>query len=245
MRSGLRIRLTVAVLSVCAFGACATRTHGLNNLGVPCSVATPQLNADWREWNDLVQTPAGCEFDGGQRCEILRQKILRLATDCPTNRDVLIANALLAFERRDFVRTQQLLDELSALGESLPEAIMLRARIALREGNAPFAIRLLAREIHRTGDHAGLRETYASALYLAAHWDEALAQLGIAKELGAPAWRIAYSQALILEAAARFEEARAAYELALRERPNWKPAESRLRGLLATHANTGGKTPVR
>ena len=144
------------------------------------------------------------------------------------------ATALLAFSQRNLVRTQQLLDELAGLGVSLPEASELRARIALEQGNAQFALRFLDSQIRLHGDHPGLRETYASALFVTNRWDEAQAQLAVARQLGAPVWRIAYGEGLIEESKGNFASAKSWYEQALQQRPKWTPAESRLRALVAS-----------
>ncbi len=54
-----------------------------------------------------------------------------------------------------------MLDELASLHTAYPEAAVLRARIALEEGNRPFAIRFLDQQIRQFGDVPQLRETYA------------------------------------------------------------------------------------
>ena len=202
--------------------------------GTPCSVAGARLSAAWRELNTALQTPGGCETDGGVQCDALRAQIERLSVDCPNNTEIVMANALLAFEARNFARSQQLLDELFSLGISNPEAAVLRTRIALEQGNIPFALRFAEQQIRQMGDDPGLRETYASALYLVRRWDEARAQLQTAQQLGAPVWRIAYGQGLIAEADGKFDEAKLRYQAALQARPGWKQADSRLRALVAS-----------
>ena len=97
----------------------------------------------------------------------------------------------------------------------------------------PFALKFLAQQIRISMDHAGLREVYASALYLAKRLEEAKSELEIAAALGAPKWRIAYHRGLIEEATGHLAEAERNYEDALRERPGWKAADSRLKGLQA------------
>jgi tetratricopeptide (TPR) repeat protein len=228
-------RLTPLLLvSGCLTLSCAHRTMGLSTLGTPCSTAGPRLTQAWRGLNDALETPGGCEKDNGLHCQALRAQIERLSVDCPNNPDVLMANALLAFEARNLVRAQQLLDELTMLRVTYPEAAVLRARIALEQGNLQFALRFLDQQIRQTGDYAGLRETYASALFLAGRMDEARAQLLAAKQLGAPAWRIAYGQGLIDESVGKFEFAKQCYQEALQDKPGWRQAESRLRALQAS-----------
>ena len=144
-----------------------------------------------------------------------------------------MANAILAFQSHDLVRSQQLLDQLLSLDAKYPEAVSLRARIALQEGNLHFAIRFLQEQLRRFGDNPGIHETYASALYLSHLWNDARVQLGIAAKLGAPDWRISFGLGLIDESQGLFAQAKAHYEEALRARPNWKPPEARLRALIA------------
>lgn len=234
MRSRL---IAVAGLAACAClqPGCATRsTRGLSPLGVSCSVAEAHLKEDWRKLMDATQTPDGCLVDNGLLCDAIRARIRRLAVDCPSNSEVILANAVLAFEERNLVGAQQLLDQLDAMRPLEPEAAVLRARIALQDGNDQFAIRYLTKQIELHGDNADLRETFASALYFAKRWDEAVQQLDIARELGAPAWRISYGRGLIEEARANYAQARRFYEASLQGRPGWPVALSRLRALIAS-----------
>src|SRR5581483_2170287 len=92
--------------------SCAHRPPRLSNLGTSCGSAGAQLSQNWKALNDAVQAPGGCAQDNGLACAALRAKIERLSVDCPNNPDVIMANALLAFEDRRFTRAQQLLDEL-------------------------------------------------------------------------------------------------------------------------------------
>ena len=194
---------------------------------------------DWQLLSEARQTPEGCQKDNGLACDALRAKIERLSADCPSNSHVAMANAVLAFDDRNFARAQQLLDELFGPGNMNPEAVVLRARIAMEQGNMPFAVKFLEQQIHQIGDHAGLRETYASAFYLTGHWAEAQAQLTVAQRLGAPAWRTAYGLGLIEEAQGHYEQAKLRYEAALKAKPGYQTAESRLRALVAS-----GKIPA-
>ena len=211
-----------------AFSSCA---HVPVRLATPCVSASARLFESWRELQDARQSPGGCDAEDGVHCERLRIRIQRLSMDCASSPDVVMANALLAFDDRDFVRAQQLLDELFSLQVTYPEAAILRGRIALEQGNIPFALRFLDQQVRQMGDHGPLRETYASALFLAGRWDEARAQLGVAQRLGSPGWRVAYGEGLIEEAAGRPAEARQRYQEALQARPEWKAAASRLRAL--------------
>jgi tetratricopeptide (TPR) repeat protein len=161
----------------------------------------------------------------------LQGEIERLALVCPAHVPTLMANAVIAYDEQRPARSQQFLDQILAQPGSHPDAAVLRARIAVDEGNVPFARRLLEQQIRLAPDHAGLRETYGGALYLERQWPEARRELNAAAALGAPTWRIAYHLGLIEEAQGQFDAARRYYAEALAGNPAWAPAQSRLKGL--------------
>jgi len=227
-------RAAAVLAGVFLVASCSQRHTRVSPLGTSCSAAGARLAQSWRALQDALQTPGGCDPNNGLHCEALRSQIERLSVDCPSHPDVIMANALLAFEARNFVRSQQLIDQLFGLRVSYPEAAVLRARIAMEEGNVQYALRFLDQQIRQTGDHAGLRETYASALYLAGRFDDSRTQLMAAQVLGAPLWRVAFGKGLLEEAAGKFEDAKHRYRQAIEARPGWKQAESRLRALIAS-----------
>lgn len=177
----------------------------------------------------------GCDGGAGQGrtsdCGRLRREIERLALVCPGHVPTLMANAVIAYDEHQPVKSQQFLDQILAEARSYPDAAVLRARIAIEEGNLPFARRLLKQQIKLTPDHAGLHETYGATLYLERQLPDAARELAVAGELGAPSWRIAYHLGLVAEASGRLEEARRYYTEALEANPGWAPARSRLKGL--------------
>jgi len=228
-------RVTPLVLMCCCLElACTSRIARPRAAVAFCGTAGSRVHQAWQNLSAAVQTPGGCDPDNGLRCDTIRAEMERLSVECPYSPDVVMANALLAFEDHNPARAQQLLDELSALGVSNPEAASLRIRIAIEEGNIPFALRFAEQQIRHMGDDAGLRETYASALYFAGRWEETRTQLAAAQELGAPAWRVGYAQGLVAESEGKFDEAKQRYQEALKSRPEWRQAESRLRALIAT-----------
>lgn len=164
-------------------------------------------------------------------CEHLRKQIERLAIAFPNDPDVLLANAVVAFEAGRPEEAEKDLDALRRIDPIQPEATLLRARIAISEGNLRLARRMLDEQIELTPDHAGLRELSSSVLYLEERYDEAGFELEIASRLGAPAWRVAYHRGLIFEATGRDSEAENAYRVALELEPAFDPARSRLRAL--------------
>jgi predicted Zn-dependent protease len=179
----------------------------------------------------------GCEGAaverGSSECERLKREIERLAVVCPGHAPTLMANAVLAYDDQRPADAQQALDLILAQPRAYPDAAVLRARIAIEEGNVPFARRLLEQQIKLVPDHSGLHETYAATLYLDGKLADARDELTMAGTLGAPRWRIAYHLGLIEEASGRGTEASRFYAEALQGNPGWAPAESRLRALRA------------
>jgi len=179
----------------------------------------------------------GCDAGGGpggaSECDRLRRELERLVVVCPGHAPTLMANAVIAYDEHQPVKSQQLLDVILAQPRSYPDAAVLRARIAIEEGNLPSARRLLEQQIRLVPDHAGLHETFGAALYLGGLLPEARRELTLAGALGAPRWRIAYHLGLVEEASGRFDDARRHYAEALEANPGWTPAQSRLNALRA------------
>lgn len=164
-------------------------------------------------------------------CEQLRKQIERLAIAFPNDPDVLLANAVVAFEAGRREEAEKDLDALRRIAPIQPEATLLRARIAIADGNLRLARRMLDEQIELTPDHAGLHELSSSVLYLEERYDDAGFELELAARLGAPAWRVAYHRGLIFEATGRLAEAENAYRVCLELEPDFAPAGSRLRAL--------------
>ncbi len=200
-------------------------------VGYSCYDADSRLRHDWEELQEARSTGCAIQGNGLDRCESLRLQMEQIGQDCPNDSQALLVNAVLAYDEKQFVKAQQLLDSLFSLRGAYPDAAVLRARLALEEGNTPFALRYLDQQIAVSPDHAGLRELYASALYSVGRLDDARTSLMAAQRLGSPSWRIDYSRGLIEEAAGRPVDARMFYEAALRARPGWSAAQARLRGL--------------
>ena len=181
----------------------------------------------------------GCDetVQGGpSECERLQREIERLAIVCPGHAPTLMANAVIAYDQQRPAEAQQMLDVVLAQPRAYPDAAVLRARIAIEDGNIPFARRLLAQQIRLVPDHAGLHETHAAALYLDGNLQESRTELTMAGALGAPRWRIAYHLGLIEETSGRSDEATRLYQEAVTGNPGWEPAESRLKALRARSA---------
>ena len=220
-------------------------------MAASCAVNTDPLahqrcnNPDGQLANVLQPLEAlrakGCDDNGAQPqnsdCDRLRRELERLAVVCPGHTPTLMANAVVAYDEHRTANAQQFLDQILAQSRSYPDAAVLRARIAIEEGNLPFARRLLEQQIKLAPDHAGLHETYGGALYLSGQLPQARYELTTAGELGAPRWRVAYDLGLIEEASGQLAEARRYYAEALEGNPGWAPAQSRLKALAAKSGN--------
>ena len=227
-------RLCAAVAATPMASACLTTTTS-PLLRQACYDADAQLASVLQPLEAL--RAKGCDTGVDQRgfseCDRLRREIERLAVICQGHVPTLMANAVIAYDEHQPVKSQQLLDQILAQSGRYPDAAVLRARIAIEEGNVPFARRLLDQHIKLAPDHAGLHETYGAILYLDGHLPEARRELTTAGALGAPRWRIAYHLGLVEEGSGRLDEARKYYAEALEANPGWAPAQSRLNGLRA------------
>ena len=219
------------LLSSLSTAACAARSSPLlhqqcGDADAHLAAVLQPLEADKAKGCDAASTLPG-------ECDRLRQELERLAVICPDHTPTLMANAVIAYDDHQPVKSQQFLDRILSQPRSAPDAAALRARIAIEEGNLPFARRLIEQQLALAPDHAGLRETYGAALYMSGLLLEARRELAAARQLGAPAWRIAYHLGLIEEKSGRFDLAAQYYDEALRGKPGWPAAESRLKALRA------------
>ena len=230
-------RLSAAFVAILLASACATTTAP-PLVRQQCYNPDAQLAAVLQPFEEL--RAKGCDNGIDQRgipeCDRLRVEIERLAVICPAHAPTLMANAVIAYDEHQVVKAQQLLDDILAQSRPSPDAVVLRVRIAIEEGNVPFARRLLDQHIKLAPDHAGLHETYGAILYLDGHLPEARRELTTAAALGAPRWRIAYHLGLVEEGSGRLDEARKFYAEALEGNPGWAPAQSRLNALRAKDA---------
>lgn len=164
-------------------------------------------------------------------CDTIPREIERQAVVCPAHTPTMMAAAMIAYEQRQPARAQEWLDALLALTPKDPEAAALRARVAIEQGNLPFALRFLQEQIVMTPSHPGLQEALGAALYLSGRLVDAELALTRAERLGAPHWRVIYDRALLAEARGDASEARRLYREVLDARPNWADADARLKGL--------------
>jgi tetratricopeptide (TPR) repeat protein len=232
--------LSAACAACLVATACATNSPLLRQ---QCYDPDAQLAEVLRPFEAL--RAQGCEVSasplrqGTSECDRLKNEIGRLAVVCPAHPPILMANAVIAYDEGRPADSQQLLDLILSQPRAYPDAAVLRARIAIEDGNVPFARRLLDQQIKLVPDHAGMHETLAATMYLEGRFPEAREELTMASALGAPRWRVAYHLGLIEEASGRGDEASRLYAEALQGNPGWPPAESRLRALRARGGPAG------
>lgn len=233
MNSGWRKNLGVWGLAIgLTFSfACAWGSQTTPKKEEP-SVRVTKLLDEWMR----VREDGGSCASGGRKypfvdCGRIQAAIVSLGLEFPTDPEVLLVNAVIAFETHQPEQAESYLDALLEQDPSHPGAAVLRSRLALDQGNLPHALRLLNSQLTLRPDAADLREALASVYYLSGEFDAARRELVIAERLGAPAWRVAFNRGLIEEAEGRDDLAIEYYQKALKEDPHYQPARSRLRGL--------------
>lgn len=221
------------VLAAVSFSACAHAPHDRHRFGTPDErLASYLARLDDDRTETIDSRDRRTIVDSGR----LLTEIERLAVEFPRHVPTLVTCGVLRFESGDLPRAQAYLDRALALDPVRPEAAVVRARIAMREGNLPFARRLLETRIDRAPQHAGLREALAAVLFLAGDYAGADRALATAANLGAPAWRTDYHRGLAAERAGRSSEAEQFYLRATLANQSFRPAEARLKALEAERA---------
>ncbi|MBK7876182.1 MAG: hypothetical protein IPJ77_10570 [Planctomycetes bacterium] len=162
--------------------------------------------------------------------ERFKNEIERLSVEFPRHVPTLFTNAALAFDHAEFAKCQSYCDRLFSIESVHPDAAVLRSQVAIREGDLPFAKRLLETQKGYAPDHARLREALSATLYLMKDYDGALRELDTAERLGTALWRTAYNRGLIAEAKGDAKGAMAAYEASIAANPDFAPAKARLAG---------------
>jgi tetratricopeptide (TPR) repeat protein len=224
----LTVGLTLLALGV---GACRTPMPGYRHEGqgpderlldlVTLLDAQREANGGGGDPVDLV--------DGGR----IQNELRRLHLEYPGHVPTLYVLADLVFREGRKERAAAYLDDLFAVQWAHPEAGILRAQIAICEGNLPAATRVLERQIRLNPDHPGLREALSSTHFMAGRYDEARTTMERARRLGAPVWRVAFNLGLIEESSGNHTLAMQRYEVAFAENPDFPPALARYIGLRA------------
>nr|WP_067290496.1 hypothetical protein [Marinobacterium profundum] len=164
-------------------------------------------------------------------CERILREVERLQVEFPNHERILMTNAVLNYETGRADKSQFLLDQLLARRGPHPEAAIMRARIAVEEGNTRLARDVLQREIMLSPSYSELREALAASFYLEGKYDEAERALAIASRLGSPQWRLDYHSGLLSEARQQWLQACKSYQHALELNAGFQPAIGRLIGL--------------
>lgn len=167
-------------------------------------------------------------------CEKMVQDLEALSLEFPNHARTLLANAILQYQLGNMINSQYQLDQLLALPIKMPEAALLRSRIAMSEGNFALARTVISRQLQLVPDYPDLYEAQAASYYLEGRYDKALVAIHAADRLGAPAWRISYHLGLIYEALDQIPQACAQYNSVLRTQPSHRQSISHLL-LLSDH----------
>lgn len=164
-------------------------------------------------------------------CMRLLTELDRLVMEFPNHRRILMANAIFSYKAERKEVAQLMLDRLLAQGGSQPEAAILRARIALEQGNIIGAVQLLERQAMLAPSNLDLRSALASAYFASGDYDRArnlLGTTGMASHNPPVHW---YHLGLIAEAEEKWQEACEHYQQALGFDPAFVPARARAVGL--------------
>jgi len=117
---------------------------GLSITAVSCATTSPlvrqqcynpgaQLASVMRPLEDL--RGKGCQIEkstkGPAECDRLQQELRRLLVVCPGYAPMLMANAVVSYDDHQPQQAQQFLDQILAQPGRYPDAIVLRARIAI------------------------------------------------------------------------------------------------------------------
>jgi len=227
----MSLRGTLGLVGIVLLAACQTAVPGYRYEGL----GPDERLLDLAEAYEAQADAGGAGGDpsklvDGQR---LTNELRRLHVEYPTHAPTLFMLAQVTFDEGRPERAAAYLDDLFATHPMHPEGGLLRSRIAIGEGNLTAARRVLEQQIRYVPDHAGLREALGSVAYMEGDLDAARVDVEMARRLGAPLWRVAFNLGLIEEAAGNHEVAAERYEVALRERPDFAPAASRLAGIRA------------
>lgn len=164
-------------------------------------------------------------------CQRIQKEVERLYTENTLNPRIIMANATMNYEAGKRDKAQFLLDQVLDQYGAHPDAAVMRAHLAMEEGNAKFAIEMLERQIMLRPDHYGLREAQGAAYYLLGEFKRSRSVLGVAGRLGAPGWRLSYHHGLMCESEKKWEQACRLYATALEQKYDFMPARARLTGL--------------
>lgn len=159
------------------------------------------------------------------------EEVQRVALDFPNHGPTLVANAIVAYQGGEPEAAERFLDRALKRDPAHARAASLKGRIALEQGNVPFAKRFLEQKVELTPNSSDLRETFAAALLFGGDLAGSLEQLETAERLGAPLERVLFHRGLVALRQAKLDEARTHFRDALSVNPDFLPAQVQMRGL--------------
>jgi tetratricopeptide (TPR) repeat protein len=170
--------------------------------------------------------------------ETVKVEIETLAFEFPRHVPILLTNAELAFEASEYEKSQAYCDRILRMQPDNVFAGIIRARIALVDGNVPYARRVLQRQLEYAPESPFIYEVLAGVEFLDGRFAESAKALDHAEALGGEAWRIAYHRGLISERLGQREDAARHFRGCLEIKPQYERARAHL--ALLEH----GPTPV-
>ncbi len=219
----------LAPLALVAFASCISNNWGHRAQSTNPDTRLADLMADYQHAKSHHDQGDGTDHILVD-AERYKNEIERLSVEFPRHVPTLFANAALAYDHAEFAKCQSYCDRLFSIQPVHADAAVLRSQVAIREGDLPFAKRMLETQKNYTPDHARLREALSATLYLMKDYEGAGRELDAAERLGAAAWRVAYNRGLIAEGKGDAAGAMAAYEAALAAKADFAPAQARLAG---------------
>ena len=176
---------------------------------------------DATSWTErAATTPQEVRFD-------LERLAVRHPEHVPTRR----AAGWVAFDHGDFGTARRHADAALALAPHDADSRVLRARLALEQGNLSLARGVLEDGIVLRPDAPQLAIALAGVEFLSGQNASAAAELDRAERLGGAAWQVAYNRGLLAERTGQTMEAITQFETSLREEPKHEPTTWRLRAL--------------
>lgn len=164
-------------------------------------------------------------------CDGLLVRASHLYTGFPQNERVRLTLALMLYQSDRKAQASFLLDQLLAGSRPRPEAAILRARMAMEEGNTGLASSLLTQQLRNNPLHSQLHEVMSAVHFLNRNYPGAFQELSLSERLGAPDWRVAYHRGLIFEHQRDIAAACEQYVFAYTRNPEFVAPQSRLLAL--------------
>lgn len=169
-------------------------------------------------------------------CRSLARALESLTLEFPRAPDILVTTAFVQYQLGRTLDSQFTLDQALSLAQPMPEAGVLRSRIALNDGNFTLARDIVARQLRLVPDYAPLYESEAAGYFLQGRYEKALASLHQAEMLGTPSWRIEFHRGLVHQAMGHPLVACSHYSKVLNEYPKHRATKARLRLLGSQHS---------